>query len=151
MWAAPREPQLTHADRGAFQAADYLAKPVSRERLVGVIGRYCMSASDWTFRKNEREPSLAVVSPDAGLASQLQTGAASAGTTVAAQTPPATTVAPSLPEIKSAADLTVPTTQVATQEGTLIPTPAIPVMQGDATWDRWNPAQVGTSSPCAEN
>jgi CheY-like chemotaxis protein len=37
---------LTHADRGAFQAADYLAKPVSRERLVGVIGRYCMSGSD---------------------------------------------------------------------------------------------------------
>jgi len=23
------------------------------------------------------------------------------------------------------------------------------VMQGDATWDRWTPAEVGTSSPCA--
>ena len=37
---------LTPADRSKFQAAAYLAKPVSRERLVDVIGRYCMSATD---------------------------------------------------------------------------------------------------------
>jgi hypothetical protein len=92
---------------------------------------------------------LAVVSPDAGLASQLQTGAASPDTTLAGSTPTATTVAPSLPEIKSAADITAPPAQPPTQEGTQVPKLAIPVMQGDATWDRWIPAEVGTSAPCA--
>lgn len=99
-------------------------------------------------RKNERDPSLAVVSADAGLASQLQTGATSPASAPVAPVPTASTVAPSLPEIQTAADLTAPA-QVPTQEGTQLPTPAIPVMQGDATWDRWTPAEVGTSSPCA--
>ena len=63
--------------------------------------------------------------------------------------PGRSTVAPRLPEIKTAADLTVPPAQVPTPEGTQSPKPAIPVMQGDATWDRWIPAEVGTSSACA--
>ena len=125
--------------------------PVDRKRLL-VASALTLVALPLLLsenRKNERDPSLAVVSPDAGLASQLQTGATSPASTSVAPATTAATVAPSLPEIKSAADLTAPPTQVSTQEGTLIPTPAIPVMQGDATWDRWNPAQVGTSSPCA--
>jgi CheY-like chemotaxis protein len=38
--------QLTHVDHEQLQAAEYLAKPVSRERLVAVVGRYCKSAAD---------------------------------------------------------------------------------------------------------
>ena len=36
--------RLTQADRDQLQASDYLAKPVNRDRLVEVIGRYCASA-----------------------------------------------------------------------------------------------------------
>ncbi len=125
--------------------------PVDRKRLL-VASALTLVALPLLLsenRKNERDPSLAIVSPDAGLASQLQTGATSPATTPVEPTPTAATVAPSLPEIRSAADITAPPAQPSTQEGTQLPTPAIPVMQGDATWDRWIPAEVGTSSPCA--
>lgn len=126
--------------------------PVDRKRLFAASALTLLALPLLLSenRKNDRDPSLAAISADPGIASQLQTGAAPTATTVAAPAPTATTVAPSLPEIKSAADITAPdTADQPTQEGAPAPSLAIPVMQGDATWDRWTPADVGTSAPCA--
>lgn len=76
-------------------------------------------------QKQDRDPTVAVVSPDAGLASQLQPTATPAAGGVAASPTVAPTTAP---------PATAPPSSIVTE--------------GEATWDRWSPGTVPVTSPC---
>ena len=85
-------------------------------------------------RKQDRDLAVAVVAPDAGLAAQLDpTSSEPTPAPPAAASPAPVTAAVAAPVAAAAAPAT-----------DAVPAPP----HGDAVWDRWAPAVVGTNAPC---
>lgn len=90
----------------------------TRIALASVVTLVALPLTINENRRQDREPTVAVVAPDSGLAAQLQPA-------------PAPTVAPT-------AVVTTPAPAPTFSTGT----------EGDAIWDRWSPGSVPSGAPC---
>ena len=102
-------------------------------------------------RKQDRDLAVAVVAPDAGLAAQLDpTSSEPASAARAASVSPVAVV--STVTVAGTAPSAMPVTATVVSAAPAAGAPATPAgaaPEGDATWDRWAPAAVGTNAPCA--
>ena len=101
-------------------------------------------------RKQDRDLAVAVVAPDAGLAAQLDpTSSEPTGARPVSVSPIAVVstvaVAVAAPSPTAVPAAVVPAAPVAVASAS----DALAGPEGDATWDRWAPAAVGTNAPCA--
>ncbi len=123
--------------------------PTDRRRLLAasVVTLVALPIVIHENRQQDREPTVAVVAPDAGLASQLQpAAAASAGATATGGALTAVAAATTAPVTAPPAASAAPAT-AAPVAAAPVTAPGLPT-EGDATWDRWPAGSVPAGAPC---